>query len=273
MRARISQFLRNRFGKVTPAARAAQSRSANDRPILRLERLDDRIVPTVTVSGNSADLRIDIGAAETVEVGRTDNFKLRVTVDGVDLNIQQAASSIQKLTITATGDFGNSINLLGINPADFVSLTQLTVDAGGGNDSVLGSAFPETLSGGEGKDLINGGGGKDLINGGLGDDLIGGGLGDDVITGGDGNDRLYGDAGNDVIGGGAGGDKIYGGLGSDSVYGGVGNDALYGGAGNDNLHGGLGSDSLTGGVGADSYSGGPGNDIFFLDSSDHVIDF
>jgi len=201
MRARISRFLRSCFARTKPA-RA-------DRPALRLERLDDRIVPTVTAVGPSSDFQITIDAGEKVEIGRTDNGKLRVTVDGEDLSVQQAASSIKKLTITATGDFANIIDLRGIRPADFVSLTQVTVVSGGGNDTVYGSAFADTIAGGAGNDALYGGGGNDLVAGAAG------------------NDRLYGAAGNDRLIGGAGNDVFYGGPGADILSGGPGTDTFF----------------------------------------------
>ena len=51
-------------------------------------------------------------------------------VDGEDQSAQQAASSIEKLTIVATGNFANVIDLRGVLKANFVSLTQITVNAG-----------------------------------------------------------------------------------------------------------------------------------------------
>jgi hypothetical protein len=68
---------------------------------------------------------------DTVSVGRTDNFKLRVTANGEDLPVQQAASSIVKLTITAANNFANTIDLAGINLADFPQLNQVLVKIDG----------------------------------------------------------------------------------------------------------------------------------------------
>jgi Ca2+-binding RTX toxin-like protein len=220
-------------------------RVKNTRPSLCLERLDDRIVPTVTAVGPSSDFRIFIDAGETVEIGRTDNFKLRVTADGFDLPVQQAASSIQKLTIVATGDFANTIDLRGINPADFVSLTQISVSAGGGHDRVFGSAFGEVIAGADGNDLIQGGAG---------------------------NDTLHGQIGNDILHGQVGNDLMYGGVGNDVMYGGVGNDKLYGHAGNDRLYGQTGNDQIFAGPGLDTISGGPGFDTVVREPFDILLD-
>ena len=94
-------LLNRRSGRGKPAARPRSRRPD-------FERLEDRATPTVTPSGTAADFHVDITAGETVSVGRTDNFKLRVTADGVDQDVQQAASSIEKLTIDATNNFWGS---------------------------------------------------------------------------------------------------------------------------------------------------------------------
>jgi Ca2+-binding RTX toxin-like protein len=91
-------------------------------------------------------------------------------------------------------------------------------------ENVTGSAFADTLIGGNGSNVINGGGGNDNIaglngddtlNGDDGADLLSGGNGGDVLSGGAGNDTLQGDNGNDILDGGAGADLLTGGNGSD----------------------------------------------------------
>jgi Ca2+-binding RTX toxin-like protein len=125
------------------------------------------------------------------------------------------------------------------------------VNAGLGNDSVLGGGFADTLTGA---------GGKDTLRGGAGDDRLNGGTGNDSLTGDDGTDRLYGNENNDVLSGVAGVDRLFGGDGDDSLSGGSSNDKLYGEAGNDSLDGGNQNDLLEGGVGADTILGGNGDD-------------
>ncbi|TRU87154.1 MAG: calcium-binding protein [Microcystis novacekii Mn_MB_F_20050700_S1] len=100
---------------------------------------------------------------------------------------------------------------------------------------ITGSAFGDTLNGGNGDDSLNGGDGNDSLNGG------------------DGNDTLIGGNGNDTLNGVSGNDSLNGGDGNDTLNGGVGTDTLIGGLGNDTLNGGVGTDSLTGGAGADRF--------------------
>lgn len=71
------------------------------------------------------------------------------------------------------------------------------------------------ISFGTAKASIAGAGGDDTIYGSRFGDTISGDAGDDLIYGGDGADRLYGGEGNDTLDGEAGRDFIYGGAGSD----------------------------------------------------------
>ncbi len=76
------------------------------------------------------------------------------------------------------------------------------IDAGDGDDVVLGNGGQDVLSGGAGDDTVNAGTGRDTVDGGSGDDLLNleagddhaqGGLGADTINAGAGNDLVYGD--------------------------------------------------------------------------------
>ena len=53
----------------------------------------------------------------------------------------------------------------------------------GGNDTLIGSAFSDVLSGGHGADLLFGRGGHDVQIGGIGRDLLRGDKGDDLLLG------------------------------------------------------------------------------------------
>ncbi|MBG7617925.1 hypothetical protein I5R65_00470 [Herbaspirillum sp. AP02] len=68
----------------------------------------------------------------------------------------------------------------------------------GGNDSLNGGQFADTIDGGDGNDNLLGYGGNDTLIGGNGDDGLDGGGGDDTLSGGKGIDRLNGGYGNDT---------------------------------------------------------------------------
>lgn len=137
---------------------------------------------------------------------------------------------------------------------------------------------------------------NDIIDAGEGNDFVLGEIGDDLINGGDGSDVLAGDRLNlseareafyqqqvQLIDGTTvfkvdlhyadldvslhGDDRIMGGAGHDKLYGNGGNDHLWGGADHDELTGGEGNDVLSGGSGSDVYlyAPGDGNDVIIND--------
>jgi|GEM_PF-2573877 len=126
-----------------------------------------------------------------------------------------------------------------------------TGDTGGGFESVIGSAFNDTITGNAGDNVLAGGlGTGDTVsyaNAGAGvtvslaiaaqQDTVGAGKdtlsGFENLIGGAGGDTLTGDAGNNKIDGGAGDDIIAGGAGNDTLTGRAGGDIFKAGAGND----------------------------------------
>lgn len=198
---------------------------------------------------------------------------------------------MQKYTGLSGADFfdfssGNLIELLDGDDTLIGSAATEIVSGGQGNDSIIAQAGNDTVSGDEDDDDISGDEGNDILNGGDGNDLISGGSGNDAIFGGFDNDLLFGEEGNDYISGGSGDDAISGGLGNDTLTGeegedilfgdadndlivaGSGNDMASGGEGNDQLFGEEGDDELDGGSGADILYGGEGNDLLRGDSQD-----
>ncbi len=72
-------------------------------------------------------------------------------------------------------------------------VTHLTIDAGDGNDIIIGSGEADVLIGGAGNDVITGGLGNDVAFMGDGDDTFvwNPGDGSDIVEGQGGNDRLH----------------------------------------------------------------------------------
>ena len=175
--------------------------------------------------------------------------------------------------------------------ASLLTTTQVILDGGVGDDSLLGGAADDQLIGGIGNDLAKGGVGNDNILGGAGADTLYGEypatpgkllsktlLGHDTISGGDDDDTIYGDGDggegtSDLIDGGAGSDIIS----ADGSEGGsvVASDTITGGAGDDliNADGSEGgADVISGGSGNDTINGGWANDQINGDSGDDLID-
>ena len=125
--------------------------------------------------------------------------------------------------------------------------------------------------------MVQAGDGDDVIVGGLGNDHLRGNAGDDTITDDYGNNVLIGGAGNDTLSvtsptgqsllrGGKGDDTLTSGAGSDTLKGGSGDDVLIAGSGNDKLAGGKGDDHLIAGGGTDKLRGGSGEDLFEINT-------
>ena len=101
---------------------------------------------------------------------------------------------------------------------------------------VFGTAYDDVIKTSDSSTNVEAGGGDDTIIGGAGNDMLRGGSGADHIYGGDYGDDLYGDDGADVL---------FGGGDQDILRGGFGDDLLYGGAGGDIYDGGYGSDTVS----------------------------
>jgi Ca2+-binding RTX toxin-like protein len=92
-----------------------------------------------------------------------------------------------------------SVHINGLGGADVITasnglapLTQLTIDGGGGSDTIIGGDGADTLIGGAGRDTVIGGRGNDLA-------LLGNGGDTFVWNPGDGSDTVEGQNGNDKL--------------------------------------------------------------------------
>lgn len=171
-----------------------------------------------------------------------------------------AMASNPSCTITVT--LSNQ-TVTGTSAGDVICINanNVTVNALGGNDTVIDNGEGNTIYLGDGSDEYNGTNGDEAdVEGGLGNDELTGTPGDDELFGGAGDDTLIGGAGDDTLNGGTGADALSGNAGSDKLVGEAGNDSADGGDGNDTLQGGDGDDSLIGGSSDDTISGGAGND-------------
>jgi serralysin len=145
------------------------------------------------------------------------------------------------------------------------------VNAGSGDDVILGNFAANKLNGNAGADRISGGGGNDTIEGGDGSDYLRGDDGADSVLGGGGSDDINGNAGNDTARGGDGDDWVVGGRNDDLLFGDNGADIVYGNMGADTLEGGDGDDLIRGGQDNDSILGGAGNDWISGDRGNDII--
>jgi Ca2+-binding RTX toxin-like protein len=178
------------------------------------------------------------------------------------------------------GDGDDTIDATGVG----TNASQITLDAGAGNDSLLGNidTVPNVFNAGSGNDFMVFGSGRDSLTGdSAGDDTIsystspgivfGTATAPNIISDFLGNNSIIGGLGSDSIATGSGNDILIGGSSTDTsgdtLSGGDGNDQLYGDLGDDLLIGGNGNDSIFGGPGADTLTGGTGNDTFYYYNS------
>ena len=180
-----------------------------------------------------------------------------------------------------------------------------TLNGGGGDDVLWGSALNNTMNGGLGDDIVRGQGGGGVWSGGLGNDqfvvsnldttllenpnegidtawvsINGYTVGPNIeliyLTGGA-NQVTGGNTGAQIVANSASASSLQGGSGDDVLWGGGFNDVLSGGLGNDMLRGGAGADTLSGGAGQDKLVGGAGADNFVFGGPgwgyDQIFDF
>ncbi len=238
----------------------------------------------------------DAGAGQADD-GNPDRFEIAFVVDGeriiVTLNntevLDMPADSIDTLTLDGSSDrdifrvapnpggasFPFVIAVNGNDGNDLLNFAGLDspvlLDAGAGNDTLIGGNANDTLIGGDGNDLIRGGDGDDDISDPGGRNRIFGGMGDDVIRGGSANDTIFGNAGNDNISDPSGRNRIFGGSGDDTLVGGANDDTIFGSAGDDEISDPSGRNRIFAGRGNDLIRGGRNNDLIHAGAGDDEI--
>lgn len=254
--------------------RRSRRANLNRRPVVQptslqlpqtTEKLEDRTLLSVSGVLVGTELSVFADQGDDIRIQRdtnTGNVEVLITNTGV---VADTVPAIQTTAVTRinvfTGSDNNVIDLTALNVSEFGSLTTINVEAGDGNDQILGSdEFAESLLGNDGNDTIDAGDGNDTIDAGDGNDSVVGGLGNDSIDGDDGDDTIDAGDGTDTVTGGDGADSIDGGTGNDTIDAGNGNDTVNAGDGDDSVNAMSGNDVVTGGAGMDTVFGGTGND-------------
>ncbi|HKB02850.1 MAG TPA: hypothetical protein VKD90_11565, partial [Gemmataceae bacterium] len=129
-----------------------------------------------------------VGADAVTEESGRDTFDFSAAPVGVSVNLGLDAGQGQMVA-----GAGNTLAITG------------TVEI------VIGSAFPDSITGNAADNVLNGGAGNDTIRAGLGNDVVLGGDGNDTLDGDDGRDLLVGGLGSDVLRGLGGDDILIGG--------------------------------------------------------------
>jgi len=130
--------------------------------------------------------------------GVPDAQKDQVTLEGT------LGDDIVSLTQSGTATTVNGLAAqLSLDHAD-AGLDVLAINSGAGDDVIDASSMPAAapkliVDAGDGDDVVLGGAGNDELHGGAGDDVLLGGDGDDILDGGAGDDVLIGGGGNDIF--------------------------------------------------------------------------
>ncbi|GJD53157.1 hypothetical protein OPKNFCMD_5928 [Methylobacterium crusticola] len=135
--------------------------------------------------------------ADTVVANAT-NGREAVTVLGSGSTVSVVGAP-SLLTVTNAEGARDSLVVNGLGGDDSISagtlaagVVRLTIDAGAGNDTVLGSQGADVLLGGDGDDTVDGNQGDDVALLGAGDDVF-------VWDPGDGSDTVEGQTGSDAL--------------------------------------------------------------------------
>jgi Ca2+-binding RTX toxin-like protein len=157
------------------------SHSTNRTRHLRLDSLENRVLPTVTTSFDAVTGLLTVRGEANDAIAVSAVGPLGAKLVAVNGKATQVATSVVE-TVNVRGGAGNNrINLPGVKPTAFVALNEVHVDGGAGNDKITGSPFDDDLAGGPGRDVIKGMTGNDTIRGGGDVDVLDGGIGDDVV--------------------------------------------------------------------------------------------
>ncbi|MFK7876684.1 MAG: hypothetical protein AB8B71_13040 [Paracoccaceae bacterium] len=230
-----------------------------------------------------------------------DTLDGRGGIDTLDLSHEGGLSGVvvdvlYEIVTDSFGDQDSIVNfesyiLTARNDLIYADIERIAeIDAGLGNDTIIGSLLGDQITGGGGNDSALMGAGDDTYFYTSGNDTVSGQAGFDVIdfsastvqvsvdtflqkvfrlfsgdvlveladdierfVGSDLDDYLFGDDGNDDLFGGAGNDRFGGNGGADTLDGGTGDDLINAGAGDDVLTGGEGFDTINGEAGNDTY--------------------
>ena len=169
------------------------------RPTLSLDRLGDRIVPTVSIGYADQVVTITGDAWNNDCLVSLVNGQMRVRVESTPTNGFILVPVENTRTITGAVKQVRFVGGAGDDGFDSTFIYPCYVDGGAGNDVLEGGGGDDTLLGGDGNDSLRGVGGNDLLYG---------GAGNDTLVGGNGNDGLFGGAGTDSMTGGAGADRF-----------------------------------------------------------------
>jgi Ca2+-binding RTX toxin-like protein len=131
------------------------------------EVLDRREMLTVTAGFSAGTLTVNSdAAADPIAISWYGN---NVKVNGADVGEFLLASAVTAIVVNA-GDGNDTIDLTNLLPSGFPNLNDITLNGGGGDDTIYGSPLGDVINGGTGDDTLLGNAGNDVLDGGAGND-------------------------------------------------------------------------------------------------------
>ncbi|MFM2043657.1 MAG: hypothetical protein RLY86_2233 [Pseudomonadota bacterium] len=131
---------------------------------------------TDTVNGGSGTdtIQLNVTAAATAVLNGVTNVERIVTSGtGHNVSITLGANTVINANSTLLIDTSSNANNLTLDAsAGTTTSRNVSVVAGNGTDSIIGTSGNDTVSGGQGNDTIRGGDGADVISGGTGTDTF-----------------------------------------------------------------------------------------------------
>lgn len=281
-----------------------------------LSGLPGNLLPTIQPLGGNDLIS---GGAGNDYISGGEGYDTQYEVAGANVTTDDGSGPVKKSIVTLTNggiNGGTSLGKDDINDIERVVIQAASnADFNASFNAKSVSMYQVALLGGNGNDTLVGGSNSDLLSGGLGNDSLSGGKGVDVLQGAQGNDTVYGGGGEDVFyefvagsgnfvlkdkvnvnqpvdpdeddeddigfsdgvytetGGALGKDRLFS---VENVYlkGGDGNNNFNGGQfykGNMTLEGGKGDDTLMSGQRLDTVFGGIGNDSIIGRGDDDIL--
>ena len=271
-------------------ARASSKKAARSGRRLAMaptfEALETRTLLSVTADNTAGTLTLTgDGDSEAIEVRQGENpGDIVVSAPGINTGgegdpNEATFMGVNNITINSNG--GDDRIEIDEDLLDTMSaIIDVQVDAGEGDDTIIGGSGDDSLVGGEGNDriidragnnTIDGGEGNNHIETGDGNDVIIVGAGNDHVVAGDGDNDVFDTGGNNRISAGEGDDTISTGAGNDRINAGDGDNNVDSGDGNDRVQTGDGHDDIATGAGNDNVRSGDGNDtIITADGNDNI---
>ena len=177
--------------RVSPGVRAAVTASA----ALALTTLSAGPAAAGVTVTDAPAFAVQVTGGEDVSISCGKTSTVVLEIDGAFTAYSTECAKLLQLTITANGNFANTIDARGLDEVQFPEVHgEVTLVGGQGPDLMFASPGGDDIFSGPQSDTVNGGAGNDEVFAGQGDDTVRGGSGNDFLSwgAGQGSDLMIG---------------------------------------------------------------------------------